>query len=176
MSSFIIMTFPNDSSSFPNDISGVISEDANLDSYRLDERDRPVFYCLILPVVHTMVMMMDKEDKTNLSVSGILKAKAGSWIKQIRKKISKFGCWSYVSLLAQRGQTGTVAVGHKMAKGVQNTVAQVVMLLSLDEDRLGGLGATKRWLTDSEHQNLDGFTDFFSLQHLSHFLFSLCFS
>ena len=148
MASFIIITFLHD-------ISGVISESANLDSYRLDEEDRPVFYCLILPVVHTMVMMMDNEDKTNLSVNKILRAKPGSWIKRIKQQISQFGCWSYHGLKEHKGQTRNVAGGNRMAQGVHYTVARVVKLLSLDKDRLGGLGATKLWLTNGERQDLD---------------------
>ena len=42
-----------------------------------------------------------------------------------------------------------------MARGVHHTVARVVKLLSLDDDRLGGLGATKLWLTNKECQDLD---------------------
>ena len=93
MAAYIIMRFLVD-------ITGSISNHANLDSYKHERH--AVYYCLIVPVAHTMVMMMDNEEETNLSVAGILEALPGNWYKKIKHQIGTYGCWSPEGLKAKK--------------------------------------------------------------------------
>ena len=147
MAAYIIMRFLVD-------ITGSIGNDATLDSLKYQNHSKAVYYCLIVPVAHTMVMMMDKEAATTLSVSGILGALPGVWYKKIRTQIGAYGCWSPEGLKAQKESDEPRAKKHKMACGVHHTVFRVLYLLSLDKDKVGGLTGDKKWITQEQSNNL----------------------
>ena len=80
MAAYIIMRFLID-------ITGSISNYANLDSYK--HNCHAVYYCFILPVTHTMMMMMNIKEETDLSMSHILSAFPRYWYKKIRNQIAE---------------------------------------------------------------------------------------
>ena len=85
MAAFIIFTF----------IVGVqrtLTQHDDLTTFR--SSDPPMFWCFIVPLAHTMVMMMDNEEKANLTMEGILHSKVGSFVNRLKEKIISYGVWS----------------------------------------------------------------------------------
>ena len=119
--------------------------------------NRPLYFCFILPIVHTMVMMMDNEPQTNLTVNGILTAKPGSWFSNIRGTLREHGVWSYERLTKEQCKTDpplTSAYGQAMCRGIEYTVAQIFLLLVAKPEKMAGLTHRQLWITDAQKRDL----------------------
>ena len=116
-----------------------------------------LYWCFILPVVHTMVVMMDNERPTNLSVTNILDYNVGNFVKRMAVKITECGVWSQERLKLEKDKHGhhlTPAIGKPMALGVHHTVARIFIMLSSSDAPLRDLRDVLLWLTVTQKTGL----------------------
>jgi hypothetical protein len=92
------------------------------------ERQNPAFYySYICPLVQTMAIMMDMEEKVNLTVSGILKVTVLSFQKTFQKRVLEHGIWSVAGLENAANKASlTQDEGHRMSAGGNINIVRVI--------------------------------------------------
>ena len=116
-----------------------------------------MYWCFIIPVVHTMVMMMDNERPTNLQMNEILNYNVKNFMKRIIGEVTKVGIWSVERLIYEKHKHGkklTSTVGNEMAQGLHYMVAKIFFMLNTTDGPLRGLDHDKNWITKVQKTNM----------------------
>ena len=125
-----------------------LTDDASLNSFKTIDPEK--YWCFIVPVVHTMVVVMDNERKTTLSARNILNFKVKSFRTRMKADIQEHGVWSEERILGDPAfQSVPQHIGRTMTRGVHHTVARIFHLLT-PEAGLDGLGDHMTWLTNEQ--------------------------
>ena len=116
-----------------------------------------MYWCFIIPVIHTMVMMMDNERPSNLQMHEILNYNVKNFTKRIIGEVTKAGIWSVERLMFEKHKHGkklTQTVGNEMAQGLHYKVAKIYFMLSTTDGPLRELDHDKNWITNVQKKKL----------------------
>ncbi|MGL5934770.1 MAG: hypothetical protein ACRCZI_04010 [Cetobacterium sp.] len=113
--------------------------------------DPNFFYLYILPLVHTAVFMMDKEEDLNLTIDGILNTNLDCFTRHNVRNLRKLGCWSLNFLNAQQDDLISDELNGALGSGFEITCARIFCMLT---PSAGLPEITKCFVTDEEREIL----------------------
>jgi hypothetical protein len=131
-----------------------VRRDVKLSNYK---QERPEFYwCYIVPTALTMVVLMDNEPNSNLTLTGILNVNIGNWHRGIHKCIQKKGVWSpeFVADALRSPSEADQNITRRTTAGVHYVIAKILYFISDARPIMHGLTRQMAYVTNEQYADL----------------------
>jgi hypothetical protein len=131
-----------------------VGRDVKLSNYK---QQRPEFYwCYIVPTALTMVVLMDNEPNSNLTLTEILNVNIGNWHRGIHQCIKKKGVWSpeFVADALRSPSEADPNITRRTTAGVHYVIAKILYFISDARPIMHGLTRQMAYVTNEQYADL----------------------